>query len=178
MNNLVKVIWTGRLYYWVVGLAWVLPLWLVNAKLSAGSGKAVISISWTVYILTVYFSMVRSMTIMRPIMVETKHSGGFLLKSKNGVFSSVGSFIGLVMFVLLRPYNSLSLSWLIAVVCGVITSLMIYGLINWFESELRLARNSEEKIANLQGPILSALIIDWLIISIALPIVIMFLIRS
>jgi len=168
MKNLVRVIWTGRLYYLAATLAWVLPLWLVNVRLSHNPAETVMAVSLAVYLVCIFLG----------IMVENL-TGKSLLAT--GVVSSIGSFMGLTVFVLLRPYNSLSLTWLIAVVCGIIASMIIFGLISWFENEMTVARNLEnleEEIGYLEDTIFSALILDWLVMSIALPIFMVVLVTA
>lgn len=161
MKSIVKAIWTGRLFYVAAILAWTLPLWLVHTRLDHGTAEAVALGALATYFLSMYGRSIAEDSIIQSL-------------TKAGAFSSIGSLTGLVVFVSLRPYHSSGISWLVAVICGIVASLVIYGLISWFETETIGAKASarkrekgdEDKVGEIA---FSALIWDWLM-SLALPI--------
>ena len=161
MKNVAKAIWMGRLYYVAVTLAWALSLWLWWSKtaLTHGPIGAFILGLLALYLIATYWR----------ILVDNS-LGQFVLDA--GVALPIASLVGLAVFHLLSPYNSLSLTWLVAIICGLLVAGIIDALIIFFEDEVDLTKSlvkKEEAKVDVEGIVASGLFWDWFI-SLALPI--------
>ena len=134
MERLVGVIWIGRLFYVTVTLAWTLSLWLwwIPTGLIYGSIEEAILGMLGLYFISMVWRRIVESSI-----------GKFFLDI--GITLPIGGLIGLVVFSLLHPYNSLSLTWLIAVICGLLAFAIVYRLLSWFESKISQAENLATK---------------------------------